>query len=260
MDEEKVVSTEVAEEAVQAESTEEPKTEEVVETPEETPPPKKKTAQERIDELTRKRREAERDAEYWKNKALQKEESKPAEPPSPIPKRPTLDQFETTEQYEDALFEWRDKKREIEQQAEKQKVEQEAAFRTFQERAQKLREENEDFDEVIERPVFSPAMRDALLLAENGPALAYHLGNNPAEAKRIQGLPVVQQLLELGRLETKMILAKQTKKTTAAPEPIRPTSMSGTVKEKSTDEMTTEEWMAWDRQREREKLKKKYGG
>jgi hypothetical protein len=105
MEEEKVVPTEeVAQEEVKEEKTEEVveevKTEEVVE------PPKKKSAQDRIDELTRKWRDKERDAEFWRSKALQKEqEQKPPEPVAPnIPRRPTLDQFETTEQYEDALF------------------------------------------------------------------------------------------------------------------------------------------------------------
>jgi hypothetical protein len=36
--------------------------------------------------------------------------------------------------------------------------------------------------------------------------------------------------------------------------------MGGAGKEHDPSEMSTEEWIKWDRQRELEKLKKKYGG
>lgn len=261
MEEEKVVPTEeVAQEEVVVEETQETPVEEE-EKPVVVEPPRKKSAQERIDELTRKRREAEREAEYWKKAAIEKEKaSKPLEPETPaIPKRPTLDQFETTEQYEDALFEWRDKKREIETRTKRQQEDQEAAFRTFNERANKIRAEHDDFDEVAERPVFSPAMRDALAINENGPELVYYLGNNEAEAARIRSLPVIQQLVEIGRLEQKLLLAKKTQKVTKAPPPPNPVGMSGAT-EIDESKLSTAEWIKLDRQREIERIKKKFGG
>lgn len=257
MEEEKVVSTEEV-----AQETEEPKeaTEEPKEEPqEEVVAPKKKSAQERIDELTRKRRDAERDAEYWKKKALEKEEPKettaPAQPP-----RPRLEQFNTTEEYEDALFAWRDTVRETQEQAKKREREEDEAFNTFNERAEAMRREYEDFDEVITKPVFSKEMKNALLLSESGPQVAYYLGTNPKEAARIRSLSPYLQGVELGRLETKVLLAKQTKKVTSAPAPPTPVGIAGGGKERDPSEMSTEEWMAWDRQRTLEKLKKKLGG
>jgi hypothetical protein len=262
MEEEQVVSTEeVAQEEVVAEQTEE-KTEETPQVPEETPPPpKKKTAQDRIDELTRLRRQEEREKEYWKKVALEKEKAeKPPEPKPVIHDRPRLDQFETTEQYEDALFEWRDKKVNEVTQAKRQQEEQESALRTFNERAEKIRLEHDDFDEVAERPVFSPAMRDALALDDNGPELVYYLGTHEAEAAKIRNLPVLQQLVQLGELKTKLVLAKQTKKVTSAPPPIKPVGMTGAGTEPDPSNMSTAEWIKWDRERELEKLKKKLGG
>jgi len=115
--EEKAVSTEqvaeeVQEQEVNQESNQEPNqenTETIAEQPTETtepeiviPPPKKQTAQERINELTRKRREAEREAERLRELLEKKEKA----PERMITERPRLEEFATTEQYEDALLEW----------------------------------------------------------------------------------------------------------------------------------------------------------
>jgi hypothetical protein len=265
MEEEQAVPVEeTAQEVVEEpKETKEEKTEEVVETKAEEvvePPKPKKSAQERFDELTRKRRDAEREAEFWKAKALQKEVPAPEAPvTTPIPKRPTLDQFETTEQYEDALFEWRDKKKEIETRTAKTQEDLNQAERTFQERARKIREQHEDFDEVIENPVFSPAMKLALLKSENGPEVAYHLGRpeNRETADRILAMPAEMQIYELGRLETKLLLAQQTKKVPSAPPPIKPVGMTGAGTEPDPSKMTMDEWVIWDKQQTEANLRKK---
>lgn len=274
MAEEQVESTEqVAEETVETEETqveepaEETKEEAVVEeVVEEPPPPKKKqTAQERIDEVTRFRREAEREAAYWRKAALEKKEEK-AEPPKPetpsLPKRPTIDQYETTEQYEDALFEWRDNVKSIETTSAKRQKEHDDALRTFNDRAKKLRGEYEDFDEVIESPVFTPSMRMAILHSENGPQLAYHLGRteNREAAERLRNMPVEVQLYEMGKLETQLLLTKQTKKVPSAPAPITPVGMSGAGGEVDPSKMSMVEWKKWDDDNRMKKIKERFGG
>ncbi len=269
MENEEVVSVEAAAEVQVETPAEETKTEEtVVEEVEEPvevaiPEPKKKTAQERIDEITKARREAEREREYWKRVALEKgrepvEKEVPATPA--IPQRPTLEQFDTTVEYEDALFNWYETKKTVEQTVSRQRTENEEAFRKFNQRAEKLRKEYEDFDMVIETPVFSEVMRNTLLRAENGPLLAYHLGSpeNRDTVERIKTLPPELQIYEIGKLETKLLLAHQTKKSTSAPAPITPVGISGNSEE-DPGKMTTEEWMKWDKQRTLDKLKAKYG-
>jgi len=268
MEEEQAVSTEVAEEtgaeAPAEETTEQEQTAEATE--EAIPQPKKKTAQERISEITKARREAEREAEHWRQIALARERGEqPPEPPrqtpSIYPPRPTLDQFETTVAYEDALFAWNDNKRAIEARVVRQKQEADTALMDFNRRAEKLRAEHEDFDEVVEAEVFSPVMRQALLRTESGPELAYHLGlpENRAEADRIRSLPLELQPYELGKLETRIQLAKQTRKVPGAPAPIKPVGMTGGAG-KDPSKMSTAEWMAWDKQRTLDKLKAKQGG
>jgi hypothetical protein len=272
MPEETVVQAEEAAEEVQveapAEETEQT-TEEFVETPVETPPvpPKKKSAQERIDEITRARREAEREREYWKQVALAKEHGntppqQPPRQPSPFPPRPELSQFETTTAYEDALFEWRDNIKELQTRSTMIQQEQNTALQAFNDRARKLREEHEDFDEVIESPVFSPVMRAALLKSEAGPEVAYFLGlpENRDAAEKIRALPIEMQPYELGKLATKLELAKQTKKVPSAPPPIKPVGMTGGGTGVDPSKMSTAEWMEWDKQKRLEKLKSKFGG
>ena len=256
--EEEVVE-EVQEETPAEEPTEEPVVEEefpIIE------PPRKKTAQERIDEITRARREAEREREYWKKVALEKEQT-----PAPVatpqgPARPTLDQFETTVEYEDALFEWRDRVRDLRAAEVTQRTEEETALRTFNQRAAKIRVENPDFDEVIESPVFSPEMRSVLLQSDNGPEVAYFLGKpeNRDQAEKIRNLPASRQAYEIGKLESNLLLAKKTKKVPSAPVPINPVGMGGGGRQKDPSEMTTEEWMAWDKQRELDKIKRRLDG
>ena len=272
MDPEEVVSTEVAEE--QDTSGETPA--EVAETPAEdaekaadaTPepePPKKKTAQERIDEITKARREAEREREYWKKVALERGE--PEKPPEAAPKeteiglppRPKIAAYETTEEYEDALLRWHDEAREIKTQRARQATEAQEALRKFNERAAKVREEHDDFDDVLNEPVFSQDMRIILLNSENGPAVAYHLGKreNRDLVDRIRSMPPHMQVYELGKLEVQLTLAEKAKKTPGAPPPIKPVGGGG---KGPIDEskLTDDEWYALEKKRKLESLERKY--
>lgn len=258
-------AAEVVQEEVPAE---EPKTEptEEVAVPEIPAEPKKKSAQERIDEITRARREAEREREYWKKVALEREQrEQQVQPPVVAPQgpaRPTLDQFETTQQYEDALFDWRDRVRDLRSAEVAQRTAEETALQEFNRRAAKLRQENPDFDDVIEAPVFSPAMREVLLQSENGPEVAYFLGReeNREQAERIRKMPAAKQAYEIGKLESNLLLAKKTKKVPGAPPPITPVGMGGGARTEEPDvNAPIEIWMAWEKQKTLDKMKAKYG-
>ena len=225
--------------------------------------PRKKTAQERIDEITRARREAEREREYWKKVALEKEQTPALVATPQAPARPTLDQFETTVEYEDALFEWRDRVRDLRAAEVTQRTEEETALRTFNQRAAKIRVENPDFDEVIESPVFSPEMRGVLLQSDNGPEVAYFLGKpeNRDQAEKIRNLPASRQAYEIGKLESNLLLAKKTRKVPGAPPPITPVGMGGGAKtEEPNADSPIEVWMAWDDKKRLDKLKRQLDG
>lgn len=217
----------------------------------------KQTVQERINEITYKMREEEREKEYWKNLALGEKE--PLDPPPPKPStegRPSQVNYESVEEYEDALFDWRDAKRNSETLAKTQEEEKKEALSEFNKNAAKLRAEHEDFDEVINAPVFTDPMKDALFASENGPLVAYHIAKNREVADKIKTLSPERQIYEMGKLEERLILAQKTIKTTAAPEPIIPVGTTG-APEIDPSKMNTEDWMEWNKEQEIKKIKSK---
>jgi len=219
----------------------------------------KQTAQARIDEITYKFRESEREVEYWKNQAN--------EPPAPIktvapqadPNRPNQENYETVEAYEDALFDWRDSKMVSEQSALAQRKRRQESASNFNKNATELRKEHPDFDKVIETPVFTDAMRNTLFEIDNGPMVAYHIAKNSDIADTIKDLSPERQVYEIAKLETKLLLAQKTKTTTTAPNPISPVGSTG-APEADPSKMSTEEWMAWEKGKELEKIKTKLEG
>lgn len=224
-------------------------------------PPRKKTAEERIAELTWKRHEAERRAEQAEQRLAEKE--KPAPVVSPQAGRPNLQDFDTTESYEDALLDWHTS-RSSEQTAQvRQKERETEAVRTFNMKAEKIREIHEDFDEVVQSPVFTKVMRSVLLTSEQGPIMAYYLGRpeNSRLAETIASMPPEMQPYEIGKLETKLLLAQKTKKVPGAPVPITPVGGSGNVQgEPDTSKMTDDEWYAYESKQKLSRVKKKIGG
>lgn len=231
---EEATNSEIPEEETSLpESAEQSETQESVDTPEveseEAEKPRKPTAKDRIDELTRLRREAERDAEYWKGKALQAPE--PRQEPSPQPQaiaRPDplkYDAGEFDSQYIEDLADWKAnevvERKLAERDAQSSMRESESEWNR---RVTKASETMPDFEEKVilgaRRNEWdcSPGMGEALRASESGPELAYHLASNPVEAARISRLSPALQLMELGKLEAKLAQPKP-KTVTNAPEP-----------------------------------------
>lgn len=85
--------------------------------------------------------------------------------------------------------------------------------------------------------------RSAILESDLGPELLYHLAKNPDEAERIAKLSPTRQVIEIGKLEDKVVPAK---KQSSAPPPVSP------VKGKSTvtgfrEDMTDAEFRDWSK-------------
>ena len=250
------VKEETTEEVVEETTEETTEEEDISQVIEEEEPPPKQTAQERINEITRARREAERDAEYWKSIAISKEPEKPQKEPSG---RPNIADYESTVEYEDALLDWYETRRTNADMLARDKESKDAALRIFNERATPMRKTLEDFDEVIESPVFTDTMRAVIIGAETGPELAYYLGKNKEVAKRIALLPASMQPYEIGKLETQIEIARKTKKVTGAPPPIKEIGSETGGGEKDQSKLPINEWMEVEKQKEMDKLKQKYG-
>jgi len=64
-----------------------------------------------------------------------------------------------------------------------------------------------DFDAVINgglAPYLNDSLREEIAASDHGPDVAYWLGKNPAEARRIAALPSRAQAREIVRLESKV--------------------------------------------------------
>lgn len=195
----------------------------------------RKPIQPRIDELTRAKHEAEREAAYWRGIA---EAGKATSAKADAPQKPSPDQFSDHNEYVEALAEWKAdqrieaalSKRDAEAKQAAQKAERETRANTWAERQAEYAKTAPDFDEVLasaDTPMPAHVM-EALLESEQGPALAYHLAKNPEAARRIAGMSERAALVELGALKATLDSPKPAlKSVTKAPAPITPVKSGG---------------------------------
>lgn len=216
-----------------------------------------KAVQKRINEIVHK-----------KNEALKKVDELQAQLDSRNtgrPIRPSIEKFSNEygeinqhaydsalSDYEDQFFDWKQKTMQEKENAARIQSQAEAQKEKFLALAEDIRQTHPDFDEVIERPVFSRQLSQALFEIEKGAELAYYLGTHEDDALRIGQLSPVSMVKELN-----MLLGEKFKKSTTAPEPIEPIAGAKTGRQKKWSEMSDEEWF---RHRERERLKKLKGG
>lgn len=108
-------------------------------------------------------------------------------------------------------------------------------------------EEFEDFEEIAADPNLpvTDAMTSAMLASDIGHQVQYHLGSHPEEATRISQLSPVQQVREMALLEASLKAPKAApkKKTTNAPEPIKPVGGKSAPKSIDEDNMDIKDYM-----------------
>lgn len=187
-----------------------------------------KTVQGRIDEITRKRREAERRAEaserdrdYWRDQAQRnnQEPSRPADA-SATPQLKTLADFEFDEgKYQAYLFgeaETRAEKRAVEA-ARKLLAEQQSKESTqkrttsFKQREREFSKENPDyFDRAYDKTLpFTEAMVEAATDSEEGPAILFYLSNNPDIADQISQMSPYAAAREIGMIQANLVAERK---------------------------------------------------
>lgn len=236
----------------------------------EAPKPKENRVQARIDEITRARRNAEAEAEYWRNVATggtkQPQQAAQPEPealPPGFPTKPTIDQFDDYDQYVEALGEWSAEKtiakREYAASRKQHEQAQQTVRETYSKRVEAAKVKYADWDEVVALSdvAVTNTTLDAILESEQGPDISYFLLTNPAEAARLRGLSQIQQIKEIAKLETKFAGATApVKRVTQAPAPIN--AIGGSDKGiLDMDKLEGEEWAKAERERVR-KLGRRY--
>lgn len=204
--------------------------------------------QERIDELRRKAGESEREAAYWRGVAEAAKPKEAAPAPAEDPGKPKAADFETYDEYIEKLTDWKIEQREAAQSAKQQ---QEAQASTWQQRAAAAKAAMPDFDSVLSssRAPMTQAMAEVIRGSEHGPALAYHLAKNPAEAERLAGLSPHAAAHALGVIEARLSTPTAApvtppKKVTSAPPP--PSTVgSGRSFEGDPANMSQRDYEAW---------------
>lgn len=179
------------------------------------PPKKKPGVHNRIGELTREKHEAKREADYWRAQALarqgQGQESAPQAQKGNTGE-PQLEDFDfDNAKYFRALAKYEatqmltERDAQAKQQAEQ--VKQQATQKAFMERAAAFAEHTpEFFDEVFGNsslPV-SDTMAAFIQESEQGPELAWHLRNNPDEARAIFDMDARAADRAMVRIENKL--------------------------------------------------------
>lgn len=184
------------------------------------PRKKKPGVHERIDELTKKFRDAEREREYWREEALRKQQAlaPQTQPAQEAPKdsgEPTLEScdFDPVE-FQRRYYQWaRNQEKQQEEAASRQRkfAESEAAFRA----------EHPDYDAVARNPELpiTQVMVQVIADTDNPPAIAYYLGQNPNEAAAIAQMSELQMGRAIGRIEAKLSAPPQASEVTRQPEP-----------------------------------------
>jgi hypothetical protein len=142
------------------------------------------------------------------------------EPPKPAPVvpsgKPKAEDFESHEDWVEAVADWKAKdilrQREAEEAQRRQK-------QTLDSLVAKGREKYEDFDmdfqEILRAPVLSPTVAEALQESEVAPDLVHHFAENPDDLHKISLMSPLKAAREIAKLEASF--APQTRTSTPPP-------------------------------------------
>jgi len=225
-----------------------------VQTPE-TPEVVAKTfSQEELDAAIGKR--LAREQRKWEREQAQKQAETQVLRAAPVA---SVDQFESTEAYADALALQKAEELIAKREAAKQ---QSAVLESYHDLEEEARTKYDDFEQVAYNPKLpiTNVMAETIQSSDVGPELAYYLGSNPKEADRISRMTPFGQAKEIGKIEAKLADNPPVKRTTSAPAPISPVTARSTgspaydtTDPRSTKTMTDSQWIEAERVRQRKK-------
>ncbi len=222
------------------------------------PPPKaeKKGVQGRIDELTRARYEAEREAKFWRDQAAKGTPGNTSSQDAPA--KPVKADFASDDEFFEALadFKAEQKVQQFRQQNQAERAQEADAKQTasqfdlYRARVAESAEAMPDYEQVVGQSDVpaAPHVLESILDSDIGPQLAYHLAKNPDVAERLNTLSPTQAAREIGRLEAQIAQPKAStppqKRTTQAPPPITPVRGGSGQFTKAPEAMSDSEWFA----------------
>lgn len=193
----------------------------------------------RLGKEVKRRAEAQALAEFYEKQA--RDLQRPAQAPDHT--KPDIAQFTTNEDYAAAMEKWATDKftrdHQQRQHAESAQAEQRHLAESWNRNALRGEEKYADWDEVVPelgQPV-TPADK-ALMLAENGHDIIYHLRKNPAELTAILQMHPALAAGEIGALSARLKAAPvKPPPVSKAPPPIEPVGAGNTVAHKALSEI-----------------------
>lgn len=176
--------------------------------------PKRQTAQERIDEITKTSKEMERRLQqenaFWRTQAELNQRAAPPkeEPAAPVDLKPAKDDFEDQDDYIEALTDWKAKKaaKEVADERDAVRSSEDSSNRqvnVWKEREAKVRETIPDYDTTMATSGVQvrQSVIDAFMDSEYGPQIAHHLATHPEVAAKLSNMGAKAIDREIGRLE-----------------------------------------------------------
>lgn len=216
-------------------------------------PPKPRGVQKRLDELTREKHEARREADHWREMAMRNNPPKPEAPAREVESQssdePTMESCEfDVPRYTKEWHKWN--KAQESKAAEQAKAQQAVVERQqkFQASAAEFAAQAPDFEQLISNPAlpFTDTMFEAVTESDNPAAIAYHLAKNPQEAAVIAAMTPAAVGRAIAKIESQVASgepARQPTQKTVTQAPPPPTILSGTkTPSKKLDEMSMAEY------------------
>lgn len=221
----------------------------------------------RVARENRKVTQAQQEADFWKAEALKNQQATSQSQQQEVSSKPSLAQFNNDyEAYTDALTEYKLQQRDIQQLQQKRQDEQTKLASNYAKLEADFVKINPDYFDALEDIASVPVhndIRQAIWESDIGPALAYHLAQNPDEIENLNSLSSHKRLLELGKIEDRLMpkKANATKAPTkATPAPVTPVNGKAPNLGKSIYEMSKDELRAHLQQENKAAIAKRNSG
>lgn len=221
-------------------------------------PKRRSRAEERINELTREKYEAQRNLEAMQRQMAELQQRMQPQMPETGEPMPQLSQYGYDEErYTQAVQQWhQNQMARIAQQQEQMRqqqayqAEQMRQQQVLSEKIQKGVEKYPDFTQKVNDPRLPPLREvnpvafQAVLESDAAHDVAYYLASNPQEIYRFASMTPTQAVREVTLIEAKLKAAPP-REVRNPPKPPSTVGGSGAEAMKDPDKMTTEEWLAW---------------
>lgn len=222
-------------------------------------PKKKKTLEDRQKELrtrTWEMREAERQANEARAAAEEATAKLEAAQKTSGNERPKEDNFDTQEEYIEALTTYKadqailkyDAGRKKEDAAAFQKRQGEESLKDWNFRREKAISQHKDFvenEDLVQKVLThygNQTMAQTIIDSEKGISIVQHLGKNTDELERIAQMSPISAIKEIGKLEIRFE-KKPVKKVSSAPAPVKPVGGGGSASSGDYKTMSTVDFM-----------------